>query len=58
VELLLFTLLQLLVVVVVETQAVAAAEVSLGAGLLRLHLVWLVQVVQLIVVVAIPVTVM
>jgi hypothetical protein len=47
---------QLVVVVVVETQAVVAAEVSLGAGLLRLHLVWLVQAVQLMVVVAIPVT--
>jgi hypothetical protein len=58
VELHLFMPSQLVVVAVVETQAVVAAEVSLGAGLLRLHLVWLVQAVQLIVVVAIPVTVM
>jgi hypothetical protein len=58
VELHLFMPSQLAAVVVVETQAVVAAEVSLGAGLLQLHLVWLVQAVQLIVVVAIPVTVM
>jgi hypothetical protein len=58
VELHLFMPSQLVAVVVVETQAVVAAVVSLGAGLLRLHLVWLVQAVQLIVVVAIPVTVM